>query len=103
MDTAKWELDELEDGTGQIVIWDYDDEGEVDGCTVVVPSVYLDDDEARKAAHLLVTAPKLLAALEQVNDCLVKCLTGGEVSAKLAGKAIENAAIVIAQAKGEQP
>jgi hypothetical protein len=52
---------------------------------------------------LILAAPELLAALEQVNDCLVKCLTGGEVSAKLAGKAIENAAIVIAQAKGEQP
>lgn len=103
MSQGKWELDELEDGTGQIVIWDYDDEGEVDGCTIIVPSVYLDDDEARKTAQLLVTAPKLLAALEQVNDCLVKCLTGGEVSAKLAGRAIENAAIMIAEAKGEQP
>lgn len=42
---------------------------------------------------------ELLKALELVNDCLVKCLTGGEVSAKLAGKAIEQAATLIEQAK----
>lgn len=70
------------------------------GCRVHIGTA---DGRNRGNAELLAAAPKLLAALEQVNDCLVKCLTGGEVSAKLAGKAIENAAIVIAEAKGEQP
>lgn len=60
-------------------------------------------EEAKANGRLMSKAPELLSALEQVNDCLVKCLTGGEVSAKLAGKAIENAALVMAQAKGEQP
>lgn len=60
-------------------------------------------EEAKANGRLMSKAPELLSALEQVNDCLVKCLTGGEVSAKLAGKAIENAALVMAEAKGEQP
>ncbi|WP_278439499.1 hypothetical protein [Pseudomonas oryzihabitans] len=41
---------------------------------------------------------ELLGALQETNHCLVACLTGGEVSAKRAGKAIEAAAIVIEQA-----
>lgn len=43
---------------------------------------------------------RMLDALVLVQDCLVKCLTGGEVSAKLAGKAVEQAAEAIAKAKG---
>lgn len=57
------------------------------------------DEQAN--ASLIVRAPELLEALEQVQDCLIKVLTGGEVSAKLAGIAIANAALVIERAKGE--
>ena len=52
-------------------------------------------------ARLIAAAPDLLEALELVQDCLVKCLTGGEVSAKLAGKAIAQAAEVIEKVRGE--
>jgi len=52
-------------------------------------------------AGLIAASPELLAALKQVNDCLVKCLTGGEVSAKFAGKAIEAAALLIERIEGE--
>lgn len=47
----------------------------------------------------------LLGALKETNHCLVACLTGGEVSAKRAGKAIEAAATAIDQAmtKEQQP
>lgn len=46
----------------------------------------------------------LLGALQETNHCLVACLTGGEVSAARAGKAIEAAAIAIEQAMTkEQP
>lgn len=44
---------------------------------------------------------RLLDALKLVQDCLVKCLTGGEVSAKLAGKAIEQATEAITAAGGD--
>lgn len=97
----EWEINDLEDGSAEIVIWDYDANGEIDGSTVIVPSLWYDDEEAKKRAALIVAAPDLLAALKQVNDCLVKCLTGGEVSAKLAGKAIENAALLIERIEGE--
>ena len=50
---------------------------------------------------LIESAPDILEALEFVQGCLVKCLTGGEVKAKVAGKAIEQAALAIARAKGE--
>ena len=56
--------------------------------------------EGEANAQLIAAAPDLLEALELVNDCLVKCLTGGEVSAKLAGKAIQQAALVIEKARG---
>lgn len=47
---------------------------------------------------------KLLGTLQETNHCLAACLTGGEVSAKRAGKAIEAAAIAIEQAMTkEQP
>lgn len=41
---------------------------------------------------------ELLSVLQEANHCLVACLTGGEVSAARAGKAIEAAAAAIAQA-----
>lgn len=53
-------------------------------------------------AAVIFCAPSLLSALEQVTDCLTKCLTGGEVSAKLAGKALERASKIIALAKCER-
>lgn len=59
--------------------------------------------EGKANARLIAAAPELLSALQLVQDCLVKCLTGGEVSAKLAGKAIEQAELVMAKALGEKP
>lgn len=61
-------------------------------------AVHREEADANEA--LIAAAPELLEALELVNDCLVKCLTGGEVSAKLAGKAIQQAALVIEKARG---
>lgn len=67
----------------------------------LVVSEKWDDSQLEADARLMAASPELLAALKQVNDCLVKCLTGGEVSAKLAGKAIETAALLIERIEGE--
>lgn len=64
-------------------------------CICVMSPGFTEEDAA-----VITQAPRLLAALEAVNDCLAKCLTGGEVSAMRAGKALEEAANVIALAKG---
>lgn len=60
-------------------------------------------DERQSAlanARLIAAAPDLLEALQRVADCLSKCLTGGEVSAKLAGNGLVQAAEAIAKATG---
>lgn len=57
---------------------------------------------SKQNAELLASAPELFACVEQLQDCLVKCLTGGEVSAKYAGKTIENAATLLARIKAPE-
>lgn len=47
------------------------------------------------AAKVQGKAPELLESVRELNACLVLCLTGGEVSANRAGKAIEMAATLI--------
>lgn len=72
------------------------------GATVaMVVSEKWDDAELDANASLIAAAPDLLEALELVQDCLMKCLTGGEVSAFAAGKALEQSALIIAKARGE--
>lgn len=57
--------------------------------------------EKKRVDHIKRHAVELLEALELVTDCLQKCLTGGEVSAILAGSALVKSAEIIAKAKGE--
>ncbi|HID7917392.1 TPA: hypothetical protein ACXIEW_002570 [Pseudomonas aeruginosa] len=62
----------------------------------VVDYVYEEAD-----ARLIAAAPELLAALQMTRDCLAKCLTGGEVSAALAGRALTMASEAVSKATGE--
>jgi hypothetical protein len=64
---GKWEINDIEDGTAEIVVWDYDAKGEVEGSTIVVPVLYMDDETAEADASMLAASPKLFEAL---NDFL---------------------------------
>lgn len=88
----KWEINDLDDGSAEIVVWDYDAEGEVEGSTIVVPALYYDDDKSIADANLLVAAPVMLAALIDVRRALEIANFTGEL-------AVVDAAIALA--KGE--
>ena len=57
-----------------------------------------DDTELDANARLIAAAPELLDALKLTSDCLSKCLTGGEVSAALAGRALVQAGEAVTKA-----
>lgn len=61
---------------------------------------YLAPENTEPNAQLIAEAPAMLEALQLVTDCLSKCLTGGEVSAALAGRAMVRAGETIARATG---
>lgn len=48
--------------------------------------------DGAKLEEVVVLSAEGLQVFKDLQDCLVKCLTGGEVSAKRAGKAIKQAA-----------
>lgn len=67
---GKWEINDLEDGSAEIVTWDYDADGEIEGSTVIVPSIWYDDEESKKRAELLRSSQDLLEALIRARDDL---------------------------------
>jgi len=67
-----------------------------------IADVKVVSDEGVANARLISASPELLSALEFTQDCLIKCLTGGEIRAKVAGKAIEQGAQAIAKARGAE-
>lgn len=91
---GRWEINDLDDGSAEIVVWDYDAEGEVEGSTIVVPALYYDDDKSIADAKLLVAAPDLLEALEAiVNAC--------DATFDVVALDLDAARSAIARAKGE--
>lgn len=72
-----------------------------EGGDIVIASYNHLIPEGEANARLIAAAPDLLEVLDLVQDCLMKCLTGGEVSALAAGKALAQSALIIAKARGE--
>lgn len=101
---GKWEINDLEDGSAEIVVWDYDSEGDVEGSTIVVPVLYYDDEKSIADANVLVAAKDMLEALESV---VKMAIAGDEYSYADWGKdyvedeRVTNAKTIIARAKGE--
>lgn len=66
-----WEVNAIDDDTqtGEVVVWELL-EGKVIGAEIVVPSIWLDDEQAIANANLITAAPDLLDALEGCLEAL---------------------------------